>query len=249
MMCSFQVFEESGIEHQYEMPQALDPEMYNSDLFFVGDRSIFGNGNSKTIVDLGDSVGVIGKLVSASNMKSQKDVPEINDGSSRIGGSSSSGSSSSSSSHRSSVGSSADSTSNDPYRKWWFKAVYESGKKFEHQTIEQSILTYFSDFRCLYTSSLPHNLRFNPNDKGNITMMASLDHSVWFHSKVDASEWMLYEMESGRASCGRGHVTGRVFSKSGVLVATVAQEGLLRVTKSNKKVVPKIIKSNPAQLL
>ncbi len=59
-------------------------------------------------------------------------------------------------------------------------------------------------------------------------MAASLDHSMWFHRPFRADEWMLYDQHSPSASGGRGFALGRVFSRSGALVASVAQEGLIR---------------------
>ena len=58
--------------------------------------------------------------------------------------------------------------------------------------------------------------------------MASLDHSIWFHRPFRADEWWLYDQWSPSASGGRGLSLGRVFQQDGTLVATVAQEGLIR---------------------
>ena len=58
---------------------------------------------------------------------------------------------------------------------------------------------------------------------------ASLDHSIWFHRPFRADEWWLYDQASPSASGGRGLALARVFSQDGQLVASVAQEGLIRV--------------------
>jgi acyl-CoA thioesterase-2 len=58
--------------------------------------------------------------------------------------------------------------------------------------------------------------------------MASLDHTIWFHRPFRADEWWLYDQNSPSAQGGRGLAIGRVFTQSGELVATVAQEGLIR---------------------
>jgi len=58
--------------------------------------------------------------------------------------------------------------------------------------------------------------------------MASLDHAMWFHRPFRADEWLLYAQESPSASGARGLATGRLFTRAGRLVASVAQEGLMR---------------------
>ena len=58
--------------------------------------------------------------------------------------------------------------------------------------------------------------------------VASLDHAMWFHRPLRVDEWLLYDMESPSASGARGLVRGRIFDRQGRLVATVAQEGLMR---------------------
>lgn len=63
---------------------------------------------------------------------------------------------------------------------------------------------------------------------GNL-MMASLDHAMWFHRPFRADEWLLYAMESPNASGGRGLALGKFFSRDGQLVASTAQEGVVRV--------------------
>ena len=57
---------------------------------------------------------------------------------------------------------------------------------------------------------------------------ASLDHAVWFHRPVRADDWLLYAEESPSASGGRGFTRGNLFTRDGLLVASVAQEGLIR---------------------
>ena len=59
-------------------------------------------------------------------------------------------------------------------------------------------------------------------------IMASLDHSLWLHEPVRADEWLLFVQESPRAGRGRGFVTGRVYDRRGTMVASVAQESLMR---------------------
>ncbi|MDN4175301.1 acyl-CoA thioesterase II [Nocardioides sp. SOB77] len=81
---------------------------------------------------------------------------------------------------------------------------------------------YASDISLLGAALAAH-----PADPSS-TMMASLDHTIWFHRPFRADEWWLYDQWSPSASGGRGLSLGRVFTEDGTLVATVAQEGLIR---------------------
>ncbi|MCD8408669.1 acyl-CoA thioesterase [Tenacibaculum finnmarkense] len=96
--------------------------------------------------------------------------------------------------------------------------------------LKQQILTYISDYNLL-TACL------NPNASvanfGN-TQMASLDHSMWFHRAFDFSDWLLFSIESPSASGARGFATGNIYTRKGVLVASVAQEGLMRAIKKKE---------------
>ncbi|MBE7653689.1 acyl-CoA thioesterase [Tenacibaculum finnmarkense] len=96
--------------------------------------------------------------------------------------------------------------------------------------LKQQILTYISDYNLL-TACL------NPNASvanfGN-TQMASLDHSMWFHRDFDFSDWLLFSIESPSASGARGFATGNIYTRKGVLVASVAQEGLMRAIKKKE---------------
>src|SRR6056297_749517 len=91
--------------------------------------------------------------------------------------------------------------------------------------LHRNLLAYFSDYELLGTATLPHGLRFGT---GNV-QMASLDHALWFHRKARVDEWMLYSFDSPNASAGRGYSRGQIFSRDGTLVASTAQEGLVRV--------------------
>ncbi len=82
--------------------------------------------------------------------------------------------------------------------------------------------TYASDMSLLGATLAPHDTR-PPH-----VQMASLDHTIWFHRPFRADEWWLYDQTSPSASGGRGLALGRVFTQDGTLVATVAQEGLIR---------------------
>ena len=91
--------------------------------------------------------------------------------------------------------------------------------------LHQAILAYASDYRLLTTALQPHGISYRTRG----LQLASLDHSVWLHRPFRADEWLLYTMESPVMTGARGFVRGSIFSRSGDLVASVAQEGLLRL--------------------
>jgi len=88
----------------------------------------------------------------------------------------------------------------------------------------QAVLTYLSDMTLLDTALFPHGLSvFNRS-----IQVASLDHAMWFHRPFRADEWLLYAQDSPTASGARGLSRGQIFSLDGRLVASTAQEGLMR---------------------
>lgn len=91
------------------------------------------------------------------------------------------------------------------------------------------LLAYLSDMTLLDTSIIPHISPYRDD-----MMNASLDHMMWFHRPFRADEWMLYTMDSPSASGGRGFNRGMVFAQDGTLIASVAQEGLMRQIDSNR---------------
>ena len=90
--------------------------------------------------------------------------------------------------------------------------------------VQQAALTYASDLTLIGTTLVPHDLLINDPR----LQPASLDHTIWFHRPLRADHWWLYDQESPSASGGRGLALARIFSQSGELAATVAQEGLIR---------------------
>ena len=87
--------------------------------------------------------------------------------------------------------------------------------------------TYASDLTLLAASLVPHDLQIaSPGMQA-----ASLDHSIWFHRPFRADHWWLYDQVSPSASGGRGFALARVFTEDGTLVASVAQEGLIRLRR------------------
>jgi acyl-CoA thioesterase-2 len=103
----------------------------------------------------------------------------------------------------------------------WFKA---DGVLPDSRIIHNAAFTYISDLSLLGASLVPHG-QFIGSDR---VQPASLDHTIWFHRPVRADQWLLYDQTSPSASGARGLSTARVFDQAGTLVATVAQEGLIR---------------------
>ena len=114
----------------------------------------------------------------------------------------------------------------------WIRAVDKLGNNY---SLHQNLLAYVSDYELLGTSTLPHGLPFG---RGTV-QMASLDHALWFHRDVRVDEWLLYSLDGPNASGARGFARGQFFTQDGTLVASTAQEGLVRVlTEEQKKSSP-----------
>jgi acyl-CoA thioesterase II len=111
-----------------------------------------------------------------------------------------------------------------PMRQVWFKAV---GQLPDDERLHRNLLAYASDFFLLGTSMLPHR---TCEFEGSL-VMASLDHAIWFHRSLRVDDWLLYAMESPSASGARGFAQAGIFSRDGRLVATTAQEGLVRIKR------------------
>ncbi len=112
-----------------------------------------------------------------------------------------------------------------PVRQAWFRAV---GRLPDDQWIHQAILAYASDYGLLVTALKPHGIPYRARG----LQLASLDHSLWMHRPFRADEWLLYSTDSPVTSGARGFVRGTIHSQSGELVASVAQEGLIRLRKT-----------------
>lgn len=115
---------------------------------------------------------------------------------------------------------------NDPSRLGsrfvWFRVVDALP---DDPIIHQAILAYASDYGFLPTALLPHQVSY----RDPRLQLASLDHTLWMHRPFRADEWLLYTMDSPAAAGARGFVRGQVFTQDGKLVASVAQEGLIRL--------------------
>jgi|SRR5688572_4142720 len=113
----------------------------------------------------------------------------------------------------------------EPVRQIWMRAV---DKLPDDDALHRCLLAYISDYWLLDTSTMPHGSSFL---RGNL-IMASIDHAIWFHRPVRVDEWLLYSLDSPSSSGARGFARGSLYSSAGVLVASTAQEGLIRLVRS-----------------
>jgi acyl-CoA thioesterase-2 len=102
----------------------------------------------------------------------------------------------------------------------WFRAVRDAGDDI---ALNQALLAYASDFSLLGTAMRPHGVSWMSG-----VQTASLDHILWFHRQTNFSRWHLYVQDSPSASGARGFNRGAIYREDGVLVASAAQEGLIR---------------------
>jgi acyl-CoA thioesterase-2 len=110
----------------------------------------------------------------------------------------------------------------EPRRHFWVRTIDALP---DNPELHRNLLAYLSDYQLVATATLPHGLHF---ELGNV-QLASLDHAMWFHRPFRLDEWLLYAMESPNASGARGLALGRFYRADGVLVASTAQEGLVRI--------------------
>jgi acyl-CoA thioesterase II len=111
-----------------------------------------------------------------------------------------------------------------PVREIWFRAVAALP---DGEMLHRRLLAYVSDFFLLDTATLPHGTSLlHPS-----IVMASIDHAMWFHRPLRVDDWLLYAIDSPSASGARGFARASVFARDGRLVASAAQEGLVRLRK------------------
>lgn len=108
-----------------------------------------------------------------------------------------------------------------PRTRYWIRA---NGPVGENPLHHLAVLAYASDYGLVVAALRPHGV--SHRDPG--IMVASLDHSIWFHRPVRMDDWLLYVVESPVAAGARGFARGMYFTRGGRLVASVAQEGLAR---------------------
>lgn len=106
-------------------------------------------------------------------------------------------------------------------RHFWLRA---NGALSDDVLHHQAVLAYASDYGLLGTALMPHGLTIRQPD----LQVATLDHAIWFHRRFRADDWLLYAMEAPVAAGARGFTRGHIFTRDGQLVASVAQEGLMR---------------------
>ena len=109
-----------------------------------------------------------------------------------------------------------------PYRRVWLKP---EGKLPEDPVIHKAFLLYASDMGLIATANYPHGVNFLTKN----IQMASLDHAMWFHKEIDFNDWLLYAIDSPASGNSRGFSRGSIYTKSGELIASCTQEGLIRL--------------------
>ena len=108
-----------------------------------------------------------------------------------------------------------------PVRHMWVRAI---GRMPDEHLAHQAVLAYASDYGLLGTALQPHGRTYRRPD----IQVASLDHSLWLHRPCRLDEWLLFVIDSPVSAGSRGFSRGTIYTRSGELVASVAQEGLMR---------------------
>lgn len=103
----------------------------------------------------------------------------------------------------------------------WFRMAAAQGISAQ---LQHCLLAYASDMNLLGSALRPHGQTWFTGK----VMAASLDHVLWFHGPCDFSDWHLYTMDSPWSGGGRGFNRGTIFNRDGTMIASVAQEGLIR---------------------
>ncbi|HKG95216.1 MAG TPA: acyl-CoA thioesterase II [Gemmatimonadaceae bacterium] len=112
-----------------------------------------------------------------------------------------------------------------PARHVWLRAGDQPHHLPDDALTHQAVLAYASDYGLLGTALQPHGLAFRTPG----LQVATLDHAMWMHRPFRADDWLLYAMDSPAAAAARGFTRGAFYTRDGQLVASVAQEGLMRM--------------------
>ncbi len=112
----------------------------------------------------------------------------------------------------------------EPRQAYWFRTVAPLP---DDQVLHRGMLAYASDMTLLGTCMVPHGLTWARDD----LQEASLDHALWIHDDIKLDDWLLYTQDSPWSGGGRGMNRGLIYARDGRLVASVAQEGLIRVRR------------------
>ena len=110
-----------------------------------------------------------------------------------------------------------------PFAHVWFRTIDKI--ESDDEGLHRCILAYVSDYNLLGAAVLPHGIPLFSEK----LLTASIDHCMWFHRPVRVDEWLLYAIDSPSASGARGFTRGSIFTRDGRLVASTAQEGLIRL--------------------
>ena len=110
-----------------------------------------------------------------------------------------------------------------PRQRMWFRAHEPVG---DDPVLNQCLLAYATDVSLVTTCGRPHGLSGFRGDQ-----IASLDHTIWFHGRVNMNDWMLHDQYSPWSGGARGFNRGTIYRRDGVMVASIAQEGLMRPAK------------------
>lgn len=108
-----------------------------------------------------------------------------------------------------------------PHQHVWIRATDTIP---DDQALQAAVLAYASDMTLLDTALYPHGRKTFDRD----IMVASLDHSMWFHRPIDMNDWVLFAQDTPNSNGGRGFTRGLLYSRDGTLIASCAQEGLIR---------------------
>ena len=111
-----------------------------------------------------------------------------------------------------------------PQQSIWFRAA---GRLPDDPMLHRCVLAYASDFNLLSTALLPHGVTWFARDM----VVASIDHAIWFHRDARADDWLLYVMDAPSSQGARGFSRASIYARDGRLVASVAQENLMRQIK------------------
>lgn len=118
-----------------------------------------------------------------------------------------------------------DPTARPPRKHVWMRAW---DRLPDDDALHRNLLAYVSDYELLGTATLPHELNFT----NRAVQMASLDHGLWFHRPFRVDDWLLYACDSPSGHGGQGFSRGQIFTRDGTLIASVAQEGVIRPWKA-----------------
>jgi acyl-CoA thioesterase-2 len=112
-----------------------------------------------------------------------------------------------------------------PYQQVWFRLT---DRVPDDAVLHRAMLAYASDFHLVGTTTFPHGISYLQKN----VQMASLDHALWFHRPFRVDEWLLYSCDSPTAQGARGIARVMIYAEDGRLIASTAQEGLIRLRAS-----------------